>query len=119
MKITKLVFLLCIVFSITACIESERKKITKSPGQLIYEKYNCKSCHTIGKGNLIGPDLKGITQRREIEWLKKWILNPQKLIESGDSVAINIYNEFEESPMLPNDMSEIEMEDLLEYLSEK
>ena len=52
-------------------------------------------------------------------WLEKWIRNPQELIESGDTIAINIYNEYDQSPMLPNDVSEIEMEELILYLSEK
>ncbi len=25
----------------------------------------CKACHTIGGGKLIGPDLKGVTERRD------------------------------------------------------
>ena len=45
--------------------------------------------------------------------------NPQELIDSGDTIAINIYNEYDQSPMLPNDLSEIEMEELILYLSEK
>ena len=119
MKITQLIFLLCFIISISSCVEAERKKIPKSTGQLVFEKYNCKSCHTIGRGKLIGPDLKGVTNKREKEWLEKWIRNPQELIESGDTIAINIYNEYDQSPMLPNDVSEIEMEELILYLSEK
>ncbi|HVA99001.1 MAG TPA: cytochrome c, partial [Bacteroidia bacterium] len=26
---------------------------------------NCKTCHTIGHGKLVGPDLKGVADRRQ------------------------------------------------------
>src|SRR4029450_2119355 len=29
----------------------------------------CSACHTFGKGSLIGPDLKGVTNRRTRAWL--------------------------------------------------
>ena len=54
---------------------------------------NCFSCHTIGGGRLAGPDLRGVGERREREWLVEFILNPQAMISSGDPYAQQILDE--------------------------
>jgi mono/diheme cytochrome c family protein len=51
-------------------------------------KNNCAACHTIGGGRLTGPDLKGVTARRDRAWLAQFIPAPIKMIESGDPYAI-------------------------------
>ena len=50
-------------------------------GKQIFQQ-TCSSCHTIGKGRLIGPDLQGITQQRDAAWLKQFISDPAKMIAS-------------------------------------
>lgn len=57
-------------------------------------KQNCAACHTIGGGKLLGPDLKGVTQARDHEWLEKWLQNPQAMIDSGDVVAVKLKEEY-------------------------
>ena len=104
---------------ISSCVENNKKSISKSDGELVFEKYNCNSCHTIGKGALIGPDLKGVTKKREKVWLESWIRNSKELIDSGDPIAIRLYNDYNQLPMLPNNLTDIEMAKLLEYLSEE
>lgn len=47
-------------------------------------RQNCMSCHTIGGGRLVGPDLKDVMQRKNREWLIKYIVDPQAMIDSGD-----------------------------------
>src|SRR5205085_12606993 len=32
----------------------------------------CSACHTFGKGVKVGPDLKGVTARRQPDWLLKF-----------------------------------------------
>ena len=44
----------------------------------------CAACHTIGKGKLIGPDLKGITERHEEAWLYSFIKSSQTMVNNGD-----------------------------------
>ncbi|MBI4444191.1 MAG: cytochrome c [Acidobacteria bacterium] len=51
---------------------------------------NCSVCHTIGDGPLSGPDLNGVTQRRDRDWLIRFIRNPENVINSGDSYAKQI-----------------------------
>ncbi len=38
---------------------------------------NCAACHTIGEGAQTGPDLKGVTTRRDREWLIRFMLDPE------------------------------------------
>ncbi|MBI1955014.1 MAG: c-type cytochrome, partial [Acidobacteria bacterium] len=34
---------------------------------------NCTVCHTIGDGPLSGPDLKGVAQRKDRDWLIRFL----------------------------------------------
>lgn len=51
---------------------------------------NCYSCHTIGGGRVTGPDLKGVLERKERDWLLSFIQNPKAVIDSGDAYALQI-----------------------------
>ncbi|MFQ6677126.1 MAG: c-type cytochrome [Fidelibacterota bacterium] len=54
---------------------------------------NCVSCHTIGGGRLAGPDLKNVQDRKNSDWLEKFIVNPQSAINSGDVYALKLLKE--------------------------
>lgn len=56
-------------------------------------RQNCVSCHTIGGGRLTGPDLKDVTQRQDREWLIRFMMNPQAVVNSGDPTAIKLVEE--------------------------
>lgn len=58
-----------------------------------YFRQNCASCHTIGGGRLTGPDLKGVTARRDRAWLTRFIVNPKAVIDSGDPYARQLLDE--------------------------
>ncbi len=58
-----------------------------------YFQQNCVSCHTIGGGRLTGPDLKDVTQRRDHAWLLKYLPNPKAMIDAGDPVAVQLFQE--------------------------
>ena len=55
---------------------------------------NCAMCHTIGDGPLAGPDLAGMSERRERSWLVRFIVDPQAVIDSGDPVAQEMVDEY-------------------------
>ena len=55
-----------------------------------YYRQNCMNCHTIGGGRLTGPDLKNVGQRRDPEWLIRFMQNPKAMIESGDQYAVRL-----------------------------
>src|SRR5436853_1498318 len=65
-------------------------------------KTNCTQCHSVGKGKVIGPDLKDVDKRRpDKAWLHKWIKNSQSVVKSGDPYAVKIFNENNKTVMTP------------------
>ena len=76
----------------------------------------CAKCHYTTDVVNQGPGLKGVTERRSKEWLKKWISNSQALIKSGDKDAIAIWEEFDRVAMASFNFSDEEFEALYAYL---
>ena len=56
-------------------------------------KTNCMSCHTVGGGRLVGPDLKDVGQRKDRAWLSRFIVDPAAVLASGDAYALKIQSE--------------------------
>lgn len=78
----------------------------------------CMACHTFGKGVKVGPDLKGVTERRQRPWLLQFIRSSQSVIASGDPVATALFQQFKQQQM-PDwlDLSEAQIGDLLDWLA--
>ncbi|MGH7889421.1 MAG: c-type cytochrome, partial [Thermodesulfobacteriota bacterium] len=55
-------------------------------GEELFKNKGCIACHTIGGGRLTGPDLTGVTERRELKWIENMILNPDQMLEK-DPIA--------------------------------
>lgn len=56
-------------------------------------KTNCMSCHTIGGGRLVGPDLQHVSQRKDRAWLARMIIDPAAVLASGDAYALKLQSE--------------------------
>ncbi|MFN8257241.1 MAG: c-type cytochrome [Bacteroidales bacterium] len=76
----------------------------------------CSACHTIGKGKLVGPDLKGVTQRHDEAWLIKFIRSSQTMVKEGDKVAVKLFNDNNKIPMPDNPLTDDEIKALLKYI---
>ena len=83
-------------------------------GEAIF-KAKCASCHTIGGGKLVGPDLKGVTTRQDIAWLSGWIKAPDKVMASGDPIATKLLAENNNIPMPNMALSDADVADLIAY----
>lgn len=57
-------------------------------------RQNCFNCHTIGGGPLTGPDLKGVTEQRDRDWLIRWMLDPKAMVDAGDPQAVALVDQF-------------------------
>lgn len=80
---------------------------------------NCAACHKLDK-KLIGPPLKGISEKRENKWLQAWIKDNNALRASGDQDAIDIFNEYNGMPMTPYpQLSEQDINDIIAYTDDK
>src|SRR5687768_2260572 len=49
-------------------------------GEEVFTAKGCPACHKVGAGKLVGPDLKGVTQRRDEKWIAKMILRPDVMV---------------------------------------
>lgn len=69
--------------------------VSGAEGQEAAELYlqNCISCHTIGGGRLVGPDLKNVEQRQDRAWLLGFILDPTGVLGRGDAYALQLKDE--------------------------
>jgi len=82
--------------------------------QLFQEK--CVACHTVGKGDLVGPDLKGVTARRPRAWLEQWIAAPEAMLAKKDPIATSLLHQFHDVPMPNPGLSASEITAILAYL---
>jgi len=77
----------------------------------------CMACHTFGKGVKVGPDLKGVTERRQRPWLLAFIRSSQTVIDSGDSTATGLFQQFKQQRMPDwTDLSEAQIGSILDWL---
>jgi mono/diheme cytochrome c family protein len=58
-----------------------------------YFHQNCTMCHTVGGGRLIGPDLGGVTKRKDRAWLVQFLQDPKSRIDSGDLYAAQLFQD--------------------------
>lgn len=83
-------------------------------GEELFQSKGCVACHTIGDGKLSGPDLQGVTERREEEWLKKWIKSPDTMVFS-DPIAKELLAEYM-VPMPNQGLTDQEVIEIISYL---
>ena len=88
----------------------------QGPGALFNRR--CRACHTFGHGDLIGPDLKGVTDRHSRAWLTAWITSSQTLIRSGDPAANALFKKYRQIPMPDQIFPAGELASLLDYFAE-
>lgn len=60
---------------------------------------NCQQCHAVHE-QIVGPKLANVYERQSIPWLINFIKYPQKVIESGDAYAVNLYKQYKQ--FMPN-----------------
>jgi|TARA_B100001971_G_scaffold174744_1_gene168191 mono/diheme cytochrome c family protein len=84
-------------------------------GEQIFQS-RCTACHTIGKGKLVGPDLAGVTSRREESWLIRQIKEPDSLVAENDPVAMQLLQEANGVPMVSLGLSDAEVAAVIAYL---
>lgn len=98
--------------------ESENTALKFSPEAAAIFNKRCTACHTYGKGIKVGPDLKGVTERRKRDWLLKFIHASSVVIKSGDRTATDLFAQFKQQRM-PDwiDLSEKQINDILDYVA--
>lgn len=85
-------------------------------GETLFQE-KCSTCHTIGGGNLVGPDLSGVTQARDHDWLVRWISDPPGMIASGDPIATGLLAQFNNVQMPNLGLSGAQVDSVIAYLA--
>lgn len=76
----------------------------------------CGACHTIGRGESVGPDLLDVTKRRERSWLARFIKAPELLLAAKDPIAAQLFARYQPLRMPNLQLTDQEVEALIDYL---
>jgi protein SCO1/2 len=79
---------------------AEARPLNVGNGEYLFAS-RCSVCHSIGQGDKMGPDLVGVTSRRERMWLLRYIQVPDQVLASGDPIAKALYEKYRDVRM-PN-----------------
>ncbi|MAB81152.1 MAG: electron transporter SenC [Planctomycetes bacterium] len=88
-------------------------------GEALFRR-NCSGCHTIGPGDGLyraGPNLLGVTDKRDPQWLDRWLAAPDKMLEAKDPVALELFEAYNGVQMPNIRLSELERRNVIEYLA--
>jgi nitrite reductase (NO-forming) len=83
-------------------------------GKVAFES-KCALCHTIGGGNKVGPDLRGVTKLLGNAWIERWLRDPAPMLASDPHAKAQLAKY--RVPMPKPDLSNDETRDVLAYLS--
>jgi protein SCO1 len=82
-------------------------------------KTDCTACHTIGKGDRVGPDLLNVTSLRDHAWLARYVAAPDRVLAAGDPIARKLFARYK-SVRMPNlGLSTEEVDAILPYMEQQ
>ncbi len=87
-----------------------------SRGKSLFTSRGCTGCHSIGKGKQAGPDLLGVTDRRSVDWLKRWLHAPESMYDS-DSIAKGLLADAKGIKMPNLRLNDADIDALISYLA--
>lgn len=79
----------------------------------------CATCHTITgveSEDALGPDLLGVTQRRDLNWLAEWVRAPDKMLRKKDPLAMSLAAKYNYLPMPNMRLNHQEVMDIIVYI---
>jgi nitrate reductase gamma subunit len=77
----------------------------------------CMACHTFGKGVKVGPDLKGVTERRQRAWIVQFVRSSSTMVGS-DPIAVQLFDQFKQQRMPDwTDLSEPQINGIMDWLA--
>lgn len=84
-------------------------------GQYVFATH-CAACHTVGRGDKIGPDLLGVTTARSRAWLTRFIQTPDKLLAENDPTASALFKKYNQVRMPNLRLSVADIEAILKFI---
>jgi cytochrome c2 len=107
---------LAMIAGLSAALPGVANADDASAGSKIFQE-KCSACHTIGNGALVGPDLKGITEKEPREWLQQWIAGPEAMVAKKDPTALSLLHQFHDVQMPNPELTSAEINDVLAFLA--
>jgi protein SCO1/2 len=90
-----------------------------SRGEQIF-RTRCASCHSMTGNELagaLGPDLLGVTRKREPQWLLDWLKAPDQMLKKKDPIAMALYKQYNNLAMPNMRLNKEEALSLLDYMA--
>jgi mono/diheme cytochrome c family protein len=84
-------------------------------GQYTFTNH-CAACHTIGRGDQIGPDLLGVTATRDRGWLARFIVAPDRMNAAGDPIAVALRAKYQQARMPNLSLAKEDVAVVIDYL---
>jgi len=88
------------------------------PGEDLFRR-RCQDCHTIGRGDAIGPDLVGVAQKRDAAWLKRYVQAPNEVLAEKDPIAMSLHEKYNKVLMPNLRLTDDEVGQILGYVGEE
>jgi len=79
----------------------------------------CAGCHSIGRGDRVGPDLDGLTLRRSRLWITEFLADPIKMRARQDPIALALAAKFPGVRMPYLKIHASDAADLISYIDAK
>ena len=93
---------------------AEVKPVVIDTGKYLFQS-RCEGCHSLGKGERIGPDLAGLSTRRERGWIARYVNEPEKVRGAGDVAALDLMKRYK-MRMPAQNLGQDDLAALLKYL---
>jgi protein SCO1/2 len=87
-----------------------------SRGEYLF-RTRCTSCHALGSEGLLGPDLAGVTEKRDPAWLARWLKEPDRMLAENDPIAIELVARYGKLPMPNLGLNDVDVAALIDYLA--
>ncbi len=94
---------------------AEARPLVLDQGEYFFQS-QCSVCHTVGQGDKMGPDLLGVTARRDRAWLTRYIMAPDKMLAEGDPIAVALFEKYQYARMPNLRLSSAEVAAVLSYV---
>jgi protein SCO1/2 len=94
---------------------TEARFVDLKDGQYLFQS-RCSACHTIGEGRRHGPDLLGVTARRDRNWVARYIQSPNSMQAQGDATAAELARQYTDVRMPNLNLSQEDVIAVIKYI---
>jgi len=91
-------------------------------GGEVWRTKACFVCHTLGTMSAsargTAPDLAGVTERRQLDWIKRFLSDTENMLES-DPIANALYEQYNRAKMPNMHLTDEQIDNLTHYLQQQ